>query len=630
MGLGAAVGSVKCPVCRVPMTAVAEVAAPPPAARPDRGPAEAAPEGRSGRPADERPGRTAIAVASAAAAVGGIKVARPADGPVGTGSGPITGFTGGSTVPAEGAETPVYVIETARREAQKQAAEILAAARIEAEARGRETRTTVEAQCAELLARARELAVRIELEARCKAEADADALAKGVREKAEKAATELREKGAREGEELRKSMSEAAARDKAEASKILDDARKQGEQARAAGEKALAEAKAKAAKAEAEARARIETAENEARAKIGKAESEAKARAEKVEADAKARAATIETEAKARVAKAETEAKAKAEKAANEIRAQAEKALADAKARAEKAEAGARAAALAGAIPPAVTPATVPPVGETKAETPAPRPRESAVPDLESRKEEVNRYAKREARFIMMGMTFSMLILLYSVVMLSRLRFNGQLTHILACVMLGLGACLFLTMLGIMYSHYHHGRRAIRRHKEQLRERNGKDTLRDERAGTRRPDEGPKSSVMRPKPSADAARKGPSSARFAAGQFAKGAARTGAGRNGGKPTDAKGSKPDAGATPPSESAKDKPAGSAQDNKPAEPAKDNKPAEPPQDKTPAEPASAGASPASAPPPVTPKTPPPAEGGAAKPPTEKADGKPPQST
>ena len=268
---------------------------------------------------------------------------------------------------------------------------------------------------------------------------------------------------------------------KAEAQQLIESHRKQAEetaaqiteQARKEAEAALASAQT----AQAEIR---EAALSEARTEAQKAAATIREEAEKIQQQTYQEAEGLRAEAK-RAAdevknKAAVEASQAKETLLKDAASEAEKVVAEARSAAEKAarELTEKAAAAAKVEAERIIAAAKEKAKPEPSGTSEPDPVGAASPPLEMdmrvHKAQINVHLKREARFIMVGMTFSMIVLLYVVFVLLRGGLDPSF-RMMTYVLVALDALVFAMLVYVVYGHYREGTRVMREQKRRLQEK---------------------------------------------------------------------------------------------------------------------------------------------------------------
>lgn len=497
MALGAKVANVKCPVCRIPMTP-AEAAE----ASGNQAPPSADAGGREPpQTASTKPGGTSArtAVGKAIRDAARIKVAKPVEKTPHKASSDTGARRLSTATPVREAfekrpaDTPRQadmhvageaverIIEAARKEAEqltrrlqdqaeRQSERIVQAAQADAEkilSEAREkAKTEVAAYRERTLAQADNEIREYTQEQRQQADNEIRQYTQARRETAEQDAQELIESARRQSEQTAKEIIEGADMKNQEADRNKQDAARQAEATRKDADKA-------AEKIRGDARAK---ADDDSRAAIRKAEEEAR----KIIDDARQRAGELQEQAR---------------KAASETTARAE---ADAAKIAETAKAG-----IDGKPADKKKPETAD-NGEPSAQPAAANDTAESMPseqdDIQATKAKINIYAKREAKFIMAGMSFSMLILLYCVVLLTTSRDHlDNVVETLTYVVVLINILVFAMLFWIVRGHYRDGKQAVRLHKERMKAKT--EAQKAENAGAASTERGPgkQGSADRPK-----------------------------------------------------------------------------------------------------------------------------------
>lgn len=207
----------------------------------------------------------------------------------------------------------------------------------------------------------------------------------------------------------------AAAEKDAEATKqqIIDAAKKEAEKL-----------KSEAAKA----------AEKEGQKTADKIKNEARETAEKIKAEAQGEANKLKSEAQ-------------------ESRAQAQKALQDAEKRAAALDEKTKKSSAAGAK-------------NTAEERRKPEPQKAEQPAVGAvQKKEINAHLKREARFLLAGISFSLVVLLFCFILVTQANLGGAL-RMMTYVVIIFNCALFGVLSWIIWGHYREGKAAMERHKK--------------------------------------------------------------------------------------------------------------------------------------------------------------------
>jgi len=237
-----------------------------------------------------------------------------------------------------------------------------------------------------------------------------------------------------------------------DAEKLLAEKRKEAEQEKAKiVETASGEADSLKEKARAEANSLLEKAEEEARRKADAARQTALEQMEKekkkVIESTRQKVAALKRQARE---DAEQTAK-KAEEGAEQIK---QKAQQDAEPLKQK-------------------------VGAVKEKTSQQPPKESE-PDLADKREDINLQLKREARFIMGGMSFSLLVLVFCVFLLTQAGLRGAM-RAMTMTLVFVDCGVFASLAWIVWGHYRNGKAAVKRHKERQKQQLEKRRARAER-----------------------------------------------------------------------------------------------------------------------------------------------------
>ena len=240
----------------------------------------------------------------------------------------------------------------------------------------------------------------------------------------------------------------AAANADAAARKLMDSARSEADKVIQQAEQERAEI---LAHAETHAREQVEAFFDQARKEAAEIENQAKAEAEKIVAAAKRDAEKVAGEEARKLAVLQTQVNETSQKLSTKHHDAENDQVEETKAAAHPPEEN-----MGKGARNALTDTDIAALTKEAVETAIRREREkNANKDLNSKKQEANQYAKREARFLFAGSVFGALVLAYSAFTLS--QSSAAALKVMSLAMMGVDGLLFLGLVGVIIGHYKAG-----------------------------------------------------------------------------------------------------------------------------------------------------------------------------
>ncbi len=491
MSLGSEIETVKCPVCRLSMHPSTQTGGVPTdsKARPPGGDVKSVPTSSSSLRRTETQAKRPVGNIKVAQIVHSrqnrpsVAAAPPADnrtdtsrhvarkGPgapvAGTEPGSITANIGGEfqRLLQNARQEAREIRERVRQQAEEEADNMIIEARAEAEVIKNQAReeavSEAHTEIQNLRLSAQEEAQSIVANAQKKAQEEAQnvlATMAKQREEAEASLKELRQQRQQTQTEVEKMKTEAEQEARAARDEIIKQAETEASKLTA---EAMVEIEGKQRQAELELNEQRETAGKEAQAIADQARQEAAKTSAEAQKTAQAEADKIMADTQAKIAEAMATAKMQADEILETARRQAQELLAtpEVKKAAELSTMSAPAAEQIVATDAAQADASGKPLTPT-----------ISTQELKERKELINSYSRREARFIMVGMSFSMLILLYGAFVLFGLKPElNYLARLFTYTLLVVDAIIFTGLFLVVRSHYQEGIKAEKTRKERMK-----------------------------------------------------------------------------------------------------------------------------------------------------------------